>query len=154
MPPTPFVPEVTHAEVFLEDVATFTLLPGDGYEAYAKPCRTIEDLHVLAATCAWLGQTAARQGLGAGHSLAFFSLAVSLRELGEHPASSPGLHLALAGLIAHLDDAIGRLADPWRRADPEGFARWERDRPLLQIAGAARQARTAAAQAQITRGSA
>lgn len=147
MPPTPFVPEVTHAEVTLEGVSSFTLLPGDGYETYARPFRTIEDLHILAAASAWLCQTASRLGLGGALALEFFSLAVALRELSTHPPASPGLHLALAGLIARLDAALPGLDEPWRRSDPEGFARWERDRPLLQIAGAARQARTASARA-------
>jgi hypothetical protein len=149
MPPTPFVPEVTHAEVFLEGVAAFTLLPGDGYEAYARPFRTIEDLHILAAASAWLCQTAARMGLAGEVSLELFSLAMALRELSGQPPTSPGLHLALGGLIARLDAVIPRLDEPWRHADPEGFARWERDRPLLQVAGAARQARTASARAQL-----
>ena len=149
MPPTPFVPEVTHAEVFLEGVSAFTLLPGDGYEAYAKPFRTVEDLHILGAAAAWLCQTALRLGSGGDLALEFFSLAVALRGLAAHPPTSPGLHLALASQITHLDGLLGRLDEPWRKADPEGFARWERDRPLLLVAGAARQARTAAARAHL-----
>jgi acyl-CoA dehydrogenase len=45
MPETAFVPEVPHARIQLQDVAieASSLLPGDGYDTYVKPFRTLED---------------------------------------------------------------------------------------------------------------
>ena len=57
----PFVPEVPHASVVLENVAG-QVLPGDGYERYLKPFRTIEDLHVNAAVLAYLLNVGLRFG--------------------------------------------------------------------------------------------
>ncbi len=56
MPPTRFVPEVPHAQVLMHDVrvSAGALLPNDGYDAYVKPFRTIEDLHVTLAVLAYL----------------------------------------------------------------------------------------------------
>ena len=56
MPETAFVPEVPHARIQLQDVAIepSSLLPGDGYDTYVKPFRTLEDIHVTAAVLAYL----------------------------------------------------------------------------------------------------
>ena len=51
MPPTPFAPELPHAQVEFVDVrvAEDEVLEGDGYARYLKPFRTVEDAHVLGA---------------------------------------------------------------------------------------------------------
>ncbi len=48
---TRFVPEVPHARVQLNDVRldAAALLPGDGYQAYVQPFRSIADMHVTLA---------------------------------------------------------------------------------------------------------
>src|SRR5262249_12872943 len=51
--PLAFAPEVPHAIVTFENAAA-DVLPGDGYTQYLKPFRTIEDIHVLAATLGYL----------------------------------------------------------------------------------------------------
>src|SRR5262245_25603109 len=52
----PFVPEIAHARVTLDGVRVSAgdLLPGDGYDDYLKPFRTIEDLHVHGALLGYL----------------------------------------------------------------------------------------------------
>ena len=61
----PFAPEVSHALVRFVDVVVENedVLPGDGYDDYLKPFRTLEDTHVLAATVGYL--------LGAARAHAF-----------------------------------------------------------------------------------
>ncbi|MFN7145045.1 MAG: acyl-CoA dehydrogenase family protein, partial [Myxococcota bacterium] len=56
LPPTPFTPEIPHYEVTLDGVVLphDALLPGDGWTAYVKPFRTVEDAHVCAAATAYL----------------------------------------------------------------------------------------------------
>src|SRR5262245_9226843 len=51
--PLPLMPDVPHARLHLQG-AHCERLAGDGWDAYVKPFRSIEDLHVLAALCAWL----------------------------------------------------------------------------------------------------
>jgi alkylation response protein AidB-like acyl-CoA dehydrogenase len=52
----PFVPEIEHAEIELAgvEVPADAVLPGDGYDDYVKPFRTVEDLHVHAALVGYL----------------------------------------------------------------------------------------------------
>ena len=54
MAETRFVPEVPHAQLQFQgvEIAADALLPGDGYENYVKPFRTVEDAHVNAAVSA------------------------------------------------------------------------------------------------------
>ena len=60
-PETPFTPEIPHAVVRFTDavVENEDVLPGDGYQHWLKPFRTIEDTHVLASAIGYL-QGAAR----------------------------------------------------------------------------------------------
>ena len=48
-------------------------------------------------------------------------------------------------MLAAVSPLLARLEPHWQKADAETRARWERDRPLLSVAGKARQARLAAA---------
>lgn len=48
LPTLPLMPEVGHGRLLLEQ-ASCELLAGDGWDAYVKPFRSLEDLYVLAA---------------------------------------------------------------------------------------------------------
>src|SRR5690606_32031283 len=63
LPPAPFVPEIPHAKVRFEGARAFEVLPGDGWNDYVRPFRTIEDVHVHAAFLAWLGASLVRRGV-------------------------------------------------------------------------------------------
>lgn len=146
MPAPPFAPEVPHYEVRLDDavVEATARLPGDGYERYLKPFRTLEDLHVTASLCGYMAAEAARLRLGTEAPGELLALLAALRELARRPAA-PATHLGLAGALRQLRALIERLDGPWSRADAAGFARWQRDRVLLSIAEKARSARSEAA---------
>jgi acyl-CoA dehydrogenase len=135
MPPTPFVPDIPHVEVVLEGVAVSALLEGDGYERYLKPFRTVEDVHVFAAVLAHLDGSAE---LPRELRVRLFAVLATLRTLAAEDPSTPATHLVLAGALEHgrrvVDEALPSLGE-----------RWQRDRPLLEIATAARAARTEAA---------
>jgi hypothetical protein len=138
MPPTAFAPEIPHAEVRLE-AAPGVALPGDGYSDYLKPFRTIEDIHVYAATVGYLMALGRRVGWKPLHIARLAALGASLAHLAELEPLAPATHLALGGaldlgrqLFAGLDlDAVPE----------EERARWLRDRPLLEVAGKARAQR-------------
>jgi alkylation response protein AidB-like acyl-CoA dehydrogenase len=139
----PFVPEIPHAEVELDHVpvADADILPGDGYDDYLKPFRTVEDVHVHAALAGYLIGVARRRGW---HDLVERWLAVALaaRSVALIDAKAPTTHVALAGVLTLATREVEEIEARWRAQvdDPE-HARWQRDRPLLQVAMAARTAR-------------
>jgi hypothetical protein len=143
LPPTAFAPEVPHAAIRFHSVAVAAgdRLPGDGYADYLKPFRTVEDIHVMAAITAWLAATFARAPGGAEHVEELAALAGALVALGGLDPRAAVTHRALAGALAALDRALVRAEPLWTEVDPDVRARWQRDRPLLQVAGSARAAR-------------
>src|SRR5690606_7432797 len=96
----PFVPEIPHAEVTLDRVTISAeqLLPGDGYDDYLKPFRTIEDVHVHAALLGYLIGVARR--IGAPRELVerLLANALAVRAVARADARSPATHVALAGV--------------------------------------------------------
>jgi hypothetical protein len=144
-PPLPFVSEIAHAKAIFESVAVAEseLLPGDGYDDVLKPFRTIEDVHVMASSLGW--------GIGVARASewprAWIDEAIALVALfcaiGDAPALAPETHVVLAGAQA----VATRLMDgaPWSKSGDALRSRWERDRPLVNVAGNVRAARLEAA---------
>lgn len=143
LPPTPFVPEVPHAELRLHEVevAPGEVLPGDGYERYVKPFRTVEDCHVFAAVLGWLIQVARRSGWPDEVREELLALAVTMRGLAQSDPASPAVHLALSGAIDLLRARVDGLGTLWERVDAPTRECWERDRLLLNVAGKVRAKR-------------
>ena len=155
MPPTKFVPEVPHARLRFEDVRLRdeALLPGDGYSAYVKPFRTVEDLHVHGAVLAYL----LREALQRSWPKPWVERAVahlhSMRALASEDRDAPATHIALAGALA-IGDALRAEADAhWSAAEDEAARRWQRDRELLKVASSARIRRKERAWERIAQGS-
>lgn len=142
--PAAFVPEIAHARVTLDGVAG-EVLPGDGYADYVKPFRTIEDVHVHAALVGYLVGVARPRGFAHAIVERLAMVASALVTLGASDASAPATHLALAGAIAASAAIVAELEAAWAAAPDEEWARWLRDRPLLQVAGRARGVRLARA---------
>ncbi len=133
-----FVPEIPHGAVTFESAPVDDVLEGDGYERYLKPFRTHEDLHVFGAVIACL-LTNCRTQFPQPLTEQFLSLLASIQTLGREDASSPAVHLALAGVLttatALIDSIDLTLLEP-------GFRdRLYRDRPLLRLAGRVREQR-------------
>jgi acyl-CoA dehydrogenase len=147
MPATRFVPEVPHARVQLDDVRlpVDALLPGDGYETFVKPFRTLEDMHVTAAVLAYLLREArARDWPTPLREQLVATLAV-LVSVAAGPVDSPATHVALEGALlwAHrLYEEAGKL---WDTVAEEAAVRWRRDTALFEVAGSARAQRAARA---------
>lgn len=143
----PFVPEIPHAEVSLEQVSVpaDAVLPGDGYLEYIKPFRTVEDLHVHGALLGYLVSLARRSGWPRESIARATALLAALRDLSTEPPLAPATHVALAGVI-ELARAFLRDAAPHLELAPaDERARFERDRGLLEVAGKARGKRLEAA---------
>jgi len=145
MSPTRFVPEVPHAQLHFEGVAldAGALLPGDGYERYVKPFRTVEDIHVVAAQLAYTLREARRFAWPQDWVERALAALEALRAIAREDSSAAATHLALAGALALVGALLGEADAHWGKA-PDGAARarWERDRPLGGVAGKVRALRT------------
>lgn len=146
-PELPFVSEIPHATVELARVrvAAGERLPGDGYERYLKPFRTVEDCHVLGAVLSWLTQVARRSAWPQPLVQKLLMLIVAGQGLAAVPPLEPALHVALGGWLECIERLVSDCEPLWAQAEPETRSRWERDRPLLRIAGRVRSQRLASA---------
>lgn len=161
--PTPFAPEVPHARVTFERAPVERVLPGDGYDLYLKPFRTIEDVHVVAAALGYATRLArlhpSRDALRPIVECAV-ALIFALSAIADEPVTggaSAATHLALAGVLSGAHALFGELstalASPRDELDElderadllAELDRFERDRPLLLVAQNARDARRVSA---------
>ncbi|WP_164014804.1 acyl-CoA dehydrogenase family protein [Pyxidicoccus trucidator] len=147
LPELPFVPEIPHAELVLEDVvvAPEEVLLGDGYARYLKPFRTVEDCHVHLALLGWLLQVARRSGWPESVREELLALAVMMRGLAQADPTDAATHLALGGALELARRTLERVGPLWERVDAPTRERWERDRKLLDVAGKVRAKRLEAA---------
>jgi acyl-CoA dehydrogenase len=138
----PFAPELPHGALTLDEVEVFPdeLLPGDAYEGLVRPFRTVEDLHVLAATLGFLVREA-RLSEQSGRLQQLLILAVATRDLCAANPSDAAVHVTLGGLLAAVEDASEQANLTRAARDPEAAERFDRDRPLLILANRARAAR-------------
>lgn len=146
MPPPPFTPEIPHAEMSFDAVAIegSEVLPGDGWDDYLKPFRTVEDLHVHGALAGYLIGAARRAALPRALVEEALALVVTTCALALEDLRAPEVHVALAGALDAAKRLVERLEAAWSD-EGEERARWSRDRPLLGVAGSARVARADAA---------
>lgn len=144
MPATKFVPEVPHAQLQFENlkIKEGELLPGDGYDRYVKPFRTVEDIHVQAAVLSYLMREGQRLSWPRHWLERLSALLAALGKISDMPASHAETHVALAGALAIGAALIGETDEFWRKdaTDPAAL-RWARDRELLKVAGTAREQR-------------
>ena len=145
MPATRFVPEVPHAQLRFENlkIDESAILPGDGYDQYVKPFRTVEDIHVQAAVLSYLMREGQRLAWPQGWLERLSAVLASLGRIADMPAAEPETHVALAGALALSAGLVGEANEFWQRAPADPAAqRWQRDRELLLVASAARERRT------------
>lgn len=133
-----FVPEVPHCAITLTNTPAEAVLEGDGYERYLKPFRTIEDLHVFAAIIACLVANG-REVFPPATTEQLLGVLSSLLSLGREDPSAPAVQLALAGVLTTSRALIDSL--DLSKLDTQFRARFERDKPLLQIAQRVREQR-------------
>jgi len=145
--PLPFVPEVVHGRVRFNDVEIpeEAVLTGDGYNNYIKPFRTIEDIHVFGGLLGYFLNVATRFHWPKDAVEELLSLVVSAWSLALADADSAAVHVALGGLFRRILSFLEEYGEYWKDTDEETAQRWDRDRPLLNIAGEARSMRLEAA---------
>ena len=144
LPALPLMPEVGHARLHL-DQALCERLAGDGWDAYVKPFRSLEDLYVLSALCAWLYGVGQDNAWPQALQLRLIALLGGCAEGSRQCADAIACHLLLGGLFAQfaaLKDEINQVLS----TTPGDWATlWQRDQGLLEIASAARAKRLAKA---------
>jgi hypothetical protein len=144
MPPTRFVPEVPHAQVLMQDVrvSADALLPHDGYDAYVKPFRTIEDLHVTLAVLAYLLREGRSRRWPAAFNEELVGALALLSHLAGDDARTASTHIALAGALRIAHRLYADALPLWAAAgDDPAARRWQRDAALFEVAGSAREQR-------------
>jgi hypothetical protein len=144
LPTLPLMPEVGHGRLRLEQ-AGCELLAGDGWDAYVKPFRSLEDLYVLAALTAWLYGVGQECGWPQDLRLRLLGLLAGCAEGSRQCADSVGCHLLLGGLFAQFQELRWAI-DQALLAGPEQWSHlWQRDQGVLALAAAAREKRLAKA---------
>lgn len=144
LPPLAVMPDVSHGRVLL-DGALCELLAGDGWDAYVKPFRTLEDLYVLSAMTAWLYGVGQECDWPQALRLRLLALLAGCAEVSRHnPSSAPG-HVLLGGLFAQFAGLDGEL-DAALAAGPASWRDlWKRDKAVMDMAAGARAKRLAKA---------
>ncbi|MFD3509972.1 acyl-CoA dehydrogenase [Nocardia sp. NPDC058666] len=144
LPALPFAPEIPHATVTF-DHACGEVLPGDGYADYLKPFRTVEDLHVVAAVLGQLVRVARLAQWPAEPVEQLLALFAAVRGVAAQDPASAGAHIALGGVFEQLTRVRQEIQPWWPQVDAHTRDRWERDAPLLGVAGKVRALRLATA---------
>lgn len=138
--PLPLMPDVPHARLHLEG-AHCERLAGDGWDAYVKPFRSIEDLHVLAALLAWLYGAGRENAWPQLLQLRLLGLLSGAAEVSRHCATAPSMHVLLAALFAEFKALKPELDAAFSNGPAELASLWQRDQGVLEIAGGPRAKR-------------
>lgn len=144
LPALALMPEVGHARLQL-DQALCERLAGDGWDAYVKPFRALEDLYVLSAVVAWLYGVGRANGWPQGVQLRLIGLLAGCAEGSRQCADSQAFHLLLGGLFAQFSQLGDELALALAATCGPYAQLWQRDQGILQIASGARAKRLAKA---------
>lgn len=137
LPAIPLMPDISHGRLFLDN-ALCELLAGDGWDAYVKPFRTLEDIYVLSAMTAWL--------YGVGHDSAWpqalqlrlLALLAGCAEVSRHAPNNPVGHILLGGLFAQFDGLKAEINQALAEGPPHWAAMWQRDQSVMDLAAGAR----------------
>jgi acyl-CoA dehydrogenase len=144
MPPTKFAPEVPHAEVALQGVTLGgdAVLPGDGYTAYVKRFRTIEDIHIHAAVLGYVLSVARRFAFPPPVKERLAAAIVTMGALAALDPDAAETHVALAGALGRDATLLEHSEAHWEAVEDDERARWRRDRVMFgSVAGPLREAR-------------
>lgn len=139
-PTLPMLPDVPHAHLLLND-ARAQRLPGDGWTDYVKPFRTLEDLHVMAALCAWVLGVGVRQNWPLALRLRLLAVLSGCAGVADGQLHSAAGHLALAAVAANFADLKGELNAAFAAGPVDVAEQWRRDQRVLDLAQPAREKR-------------
>ncbi len=144
----PLMPDVSHGRVFLDN-ALCELLAGDGWDAYVKPFRTLEDIYVLSAMTAWLYGVGQDSDWPQALQLRLLALLAGCAEVSRQAPNNPCGHVLLGGLFAQFEGLKAEINQALAEGPPQWAAMWQRDQAVMDLATGARGKRLAKALAAI-----
>lgn len=140
----PLMPDVSHGRLFLDN-ALCELLAGDGWDAYVKPFRTLEDVYVLSAMAAWLYGVGQECDWPQTLQLRLLALLAGCAEVSRQAPTSPAGHVLLGGLFAQFEGLKTEINDAMTGGPSQWASMWQRDRAVMDLAASARGKRLAKA---------
>lgn len=147
LPALPLMPEISHGRLLLDN-AVCELLAGDGWDAYVKPFRTLEDIYVLSAMSAWLYGVGLDCDWPQALQLQLLALLAGCAEVSRQNPSAGSGHVLLGGLFAQFDGLAPQLTAAFAAGPEEWAGLWRRDQAILAFAAPARAQRLAKALAR------
>lgn len=148
LPSLGLLPDVPHAKVQFNAVQG-RCLPGDGWQDYAKPFRTLEDIYVLGAMLAWLLAQAAIYHWSEQLKSQLLRLLNSCSFLSTQACTKATTHVALAAVLEQFATLRTALDQAFESAPQTLREAWLRDQKVLDLAQGARQKRLLNAQRQL-----
>ncbi len=145
MPEADFVPEVPHARLRLDAVRIEpdAILPGDAYERFIKPFRTIEDVLVTAAELSYLLAEAGRRDWPRAWRERALAALAGLEALALRDPRANATHIVLAGALAGWRGLEAEAGEFFATGPADAAAsRWARDSRMFGIGFGARAVRT------------
>jgi hypothetical protein len=135
--PIPLMPDISHGCLFLDN-ALCELLAGDGWNAYIKPFRTLEDIYVLSAMTAWLYGVGQECDWPQGLQLRLLGLLAGCAEASRQPPTSLAGHVVLGGLFAQFEGLKVEVNEALAGGPQEWAVMWQRDQAVMELAAGAR----------------
>jgi hypothetical protein len=144
LPALPLMPDISHGRLHL-DGALCELLAGDGWDAYVKPFRSLEDVYVLSAMTAWLYGVGQDSDWPQTLQLRLLALLAGCAEASRQAPNNPAGHVVLGGLFAQFEALAGEMDQALGNGPVEWAQMWQRDKGVMQLAAGARAKRLAKA---------
>ncbi len=148
LPALPLMSDIGHARLHLQE-AHCERLAGDGWDDYVKPFRSIEDVHVLTALCAWLHGVGQESAWPQALLLRLLGLLAGCAEVARQDPQAPASHVLLAGLFAQFAALAAELDAAFAAGPADWATLWQRDKNLLAITESARRTRLSKALAAL-----
>ncbi|MGE8065675.1 acyl-CoA dehydrogenase family protein [Pseudomonas sp. NPDC089569] len=148
LPAIALMPDISHGRVHL-DQAQCELLAGDGWDAYVKPFRTLEDTCVLSAMTAWLYGVGQDSNWPQHLQLRLLALLAGCAEVSRQAPGSPSGHVLLGGLFAQFEALKTEVNQALAEGPSLWATMWQRDQAVMDLAAMARAKRLAKALVQI-----
>ncbi|NMZ77911.1 acyl-CoA dehydrogenase family protein [Pseudomonas mandelii] len=148
LPAIALMPDISHGRLFLDN-AQCELLAGDGWDAYVKPFRTLEDIYVLSAMTAWLYGVGQDSDWPQALQLRLLALLAGCAEVSRQAPNNLAGHVLLGGLFAQFEGLKAELNEALADGPQHWAAMWQRDQSVMDLAAWARGKRLAKALAAI-----
>ncbi len=144
LPAIALIPDISHGRLFLDN-ALCELLAGDGWDAYVKPFRTLEDVYVLSAMTAWLYGVGQDSDWPQALQLRLLALLAGCAEVSRQAPNNAVGHVLLGGLFAQFEGLKTEIDQALADGPAHWAAMWQRDRAVMDLAAGARGKRLAKA---------